>query len=63
MDALGIKNKTPHCARHTFATLMARKGADAKALQKIIGHASYSTTADIYTHLDIADLKKEIEKL
>ena len=63
LDALGIKNKTPHCTRHTFATLMARKGADAKALQKIIGHANYSTTADIYTHLDIADLKKEIEKL
>lgn len=63
MDALDIKNKTPHCTRHTFATLMARNGADAKALQKIIGHANYSTTADIYTHLGIADLKKAIEKL
>ncbi|WP_242862163.1 hypothetical protein [Christensenella minuta] len=44
---------------------MARKGegADAKALQKIIGHANYSTTADIYTHLDTTDLRNEIEKL
>lgn len=63
MSALGIKGKTPHCARHTFATLMARKGADAKALQKIIGHANYSTTVDIYTHLDTTDLRNEIEKL
>lgn len=63
LEALGIKNKTPHCTRHTFATLMARSGADTKALQKIIGHASYSTTADIYTHLNISDLRKELEKL
>jgi integrase len=63
MDELGIQNKTPHSARHTFASLMARKGADIKALQDIIGHANYSTTADIYTHLTLDDLRKAIELL
>lgn len=63
MSTLEIENKTPHSTRHTFATLMARGGADTKALQKIIGHANYSTTADIYTHLDTEDLKRAMNSI
>lgn len=63
MTDLNITGVTPHSTRHTFVTLMARGGADAKALQKIIGHANYSTTMDIYTHTDIADLKKAIKSI
>lgn len=63
MKELDMTDKTPHSTRHTFATLMARGGADTKALQKIIGHANYSTTADIYTHLDVDDLKKAISSI
>ena len=36
---------------------------DTKSIQEIIGHADYSTTANIYTHLDIEELKKAIEKI
>jgi integrase len=32
-------------------------------LQKIIGHANYSTTADVYIHLDVAALEQEMSKL
>lgn len=60
MEQLGFKHK-PHDCRHTFATLMSNAGADTIALQKIIGHASYQTTANIYTHKDIAELKRAIE--
>lgn len=63
MQELGMANKTPHSTRHTFATLMARGGADTKALQKIIGHANYSTTADVYTHFDVNDLKNAINAI
>ncbi|MDF2548781.1 MAG: integrase [Anaerosolibacter sp.] len=59
MEQLGFDHK-PHDCRHTFATLMSNAGADTIALQKIIGHASYSTTASIYTHKDIEQLKKAI---
>lgn len=60
---LGIKNKTPHCCRHTFASLMVRSGVSPQALQRIIGHADYSTTANIYTHLNNGELIKEMSKL
>lgn len=47
---------TPHAARHTFASLSAAAGMPPETLQKIIGHADYSTTADIYVHKDTAAL-------
>ncbi len=60
MEQLNFKHK-PHDCRHTFATLMSNAGADTIALQKIIGHASYETTANIYTHKDIEQLKKAVD--
>lgn len=54
---------TPHCTRHTFATLSAAAGMKPEQLQKIIGHASFETTADIYVHSDIDLLKSEMSKL
>ena len=63
MDNLQIENKTPHSCRHTFATRMAQAGADVNALKNIIGHSNYSTTADIYTHMNVSDLKKAISGL
>ena len=59
MEQLNMDH-TPHDCRHTFATLMANAGADKIALQKIIGHASYVTTANIYTHKDVAQLQNAI---
>lgn len=47
---------TPHSTRHTFASLSAAAGMPPEILQKIIGHADYSTTADIYIHQDIETL-------
>lgn len=62
MNKLGMNHK-PHDCRHTFATLMSNAGADTIALQKIMGHADYATTANIYTHKDIEELKKAISLL
>lgn len=56
---------TPHCCRHTFATLSADCGMQPEKLQKIIGHAKYETTADIYNHSgqDYRSLSAEMSKL
>lgn len=56
---------TPHCCRHTFATLSADCGMQPEKLQKIIGHAKYETTADIYNHSgqNLAELSNEMKKL
>lgn len=54
---------TPHSTRHTFASLSASAGMRPEELQKIIGHADYATTADIYIHTNIAALMAEMAKL
>lgn len=50
MAELGIENVTPHTCRHTCATEMAAAGVPPRVIQSILGHASYATTASIYTH-------------
>ena len=54
---------TPHCTRHTFASLSSAAGVKPESLQKIIGHANYSTTAEVYIHQDITKLVEEMKKI
>jgi integrase len=53
---------TPHCCRHTFATLMKNVDAPATDKQKLIGHSKFEMTAH-YTHTDLNSLKKITDNL
>lgn len=52
---------TPHACRHTFATELRRNGARIEAVSELLLHRSVETTASIYTHLEVEDLRRELQ--
>jgi integrase len=62
-DDAGMAGLTPHELRHTAASLAVSAGANVKAVQRMLGHASAAMTLDVYSGLFDADLDGVAERL
>lgn len=51
---------TPHQFRHTYATELLRREVPSEVVQKLLGHASVSTTIDTYSHLEIRHVREAL---
>ncbi len=63
LDDAGVSYRTPHTARHTFATRWRLRGLAIDDLQILLGHASINTTASIYVHTRIADVSARMHAI
>lgn len=58
-----LKHIRLHDLRHSCASIMLKNGVQMKQIQEWLGHANFSTTADIYSHLDYSSKIESAEKI
>lgn len=58
----GVAPFTPHALRHLFATTALKNGAKLEVVSRILGHASVGITGDVYRHVDLDEMRDEVDR-
>lgn len=61
-DETAVKKLSPHCCRHTYATMALSAEVDTRVIQQLLGHSDIKTTAR-YTHPDMGTMQKAVAGL
>ncbi|WP_337005773.1 MULTISPECIES: tyrosine-type recombinase/integrase [unclassified Microbacterium] len=56
----GLDAWSLHTLRHTFVTMSQKAGVRMEAISRLVLHANFATTVDMYSHLDVDDLRKAL---
>lgn len=57
-----VRHLSPHCCRHTFATLTRESGADLRVVMELLGHTDIKTTAR-YSHANLTSMENAVQQL
>ena len=60
LEDAGVRYRTPHTARHSFATRWRLRGLAVDEIQILLGHSSIRTTSDLYVHTKVADVAEHM---
>lgn len=71
MDQAELEDREPdllphfsvHNLRHTFCTRLCESTNDVKFIQQVMGHADFSTTMDIYTHITQENMQEKAKNI
>lgn len=63
MKVLNMTDKTMHCCRSTFATMLEKADVKDLHIKRLMGHSSRDLTKDVYTKVEIEELRASIEKM
>lgn len=71
MDQAELEDREPdllphfsvHNLRHTFCTRLCESTNDVKFIQQVMGHADFSTTMDIYTHITQENMQEKAKSI
>ncbi len=71
MDQAELEDREPdllphfsvHNLRHTFCTRLCESTNDVKFIQQVMGHADFSTTMDIYTHITQENMREKAKNI
>jgi len=60
---IGLPHMRFHDLRHSAATLLLSMGVPMKVVQELLGHSSFSTTANVYSHVLPTMQQEAMEKM